>query len=295
METNGILIIDKEKDVGSTDVVRIVKKIFNQKKVGHAGTLDFLATGVLPVCLGKATKVIEYLQLERKTYIAEVQLGMSTDTYDVEGKVIQKSDKKVSKNEVIEELKKLKNTDTQIPPMFSALKQNGKRLYDLARDGKVVDRNPRKIEIYDLNLLEFSEEEQRAIIEATVSKGTYIRSLINDLGVNLGSFAFMTNLRRTSCGGYDISQAVKINCNSDLEFLNENLIEMDSILLNLKKIEVEKTSAEKLLNGMTEILKIDLEDGLYRVFSCQKLIGTGKIFTTTKGKMLKLEKHLISK
>lgn len=292
MSYNGILVIDKPKGIGSTDVVRIVKRKLKQTSVGHAGTLDFLATGVLVVCLGRATKLIEYLQREEKTYVAGIQFGIETDTYDIEGAVLNNSDVAIGKVDIDNIIYNFIGEIEQIPPMYSALKIKGERLYNLARQGIEVERKARKVNIKSLELFSFDEISQTAEILSTVGSGTYIRSLIYDLGKAVGTYATMTSLRRLKCSGYEIKEAIQINDDVDSEYLINNIIPMEKIRISMDSINVDDREKDSLLNGMTTLLSRDYEDGEYKVFNNHEIIGIGKISRSSKGTYLKLSKHL---
>lgn len=291
MNKNGFFIIDKPLNVGSTDCVRVIKKLLNQKKVGHAGTLDFLATGVLVICVGKATKLIEYLQEEKKTYVAELKFGEETDTLDREGQIINTTDEKVSLESLKDIIDDFKGQIKQIPPMYSALKKDGQRLYDIARRGETVERKPRNVEVYNLEILEFDYENQICKIKTTVSAGTYIRTLGDDIGKALNNYAHLISLRRTSSSGFSINKAVKLkDLNEDniLDYLHP----MKEALSNRRPLHVNDNLKKRLLNGMT--MKIEEEyTGFVSVFdNSGNLLGVGNIFKTGKGYMLKLKKHL---
>lgn len=289
---NGFLVINKRKGIGSTDYVRMIKKIFNQKKVGHSGTLDLLASGVLIVCLGRATKTIEYLQKEKKTYIASIKFGKATDTLDAEGKVIETTDKKVSLDDLNMILNNFVGEITQIPPMYSALKYKGQRLYNLARQGISIERKERLATIYSIELLDFSFEKQEAKVKAQVSAGTYIRTLVDDIGRALGNFAYMSDLERIQCSGFFIDQAINI-IEEDEDFIRSSLIDIDDIHLDMEKIILtDEAIIKRLKNGMTEPFNSQYKNGTYLIFEQNKILGIANIFTTAKGTMLKLTKHL---
>lgn len=289
---NGFLVINKRKGIGSTDYVRMVKKIFNQKKVGHSGTLDLLACGVLVVCLGKATKTIEFLQEEKKTYIADIKFGQATDTLDAEGKIIEYTDKEVFLDDLNNILDNFVGQIKQIPPMYSALKYKGQRLYDLARKGINIEREERLTTIYSIELLDFSFEEQKAKIKTQVSAGTYIRTLVDDIGRSLGNFAYMSDLERVNCSGFSIDQAIDI-IDQDEAYIKSKLIDLDHIHLDMDKIIfADMDLIKRLKNGMTEPLDKNYKNGTYLIYHQDKILGIGNIFTTAKGTMLKLTKHL---
>lgn len=290
-EYNGYLVVNKKRGTGSTDYVRIVKKHLNQKKVGHSGTLDLLARGVLVICVGKATKMIEYLQENKKTYIATIKFGEQTDTLDKEGSIINKTDKKVYENELLDIIPNFIGDITQIPPMYSALKLNGKRLYDLARKGITVERKPRNIKIYSLELINFDFDKQECVIKTTVSAGTYIRTLIDDLGIALNNFAHMTDLVRTQCSGFTIDDSFTIEDENSEGVINK-IIPLEEVLFDFNKLNVNDEIVKNLKNGMTCKINSDVKDDIYLVFSKDKVLGVANVFETSKGKMLKLLKHL---
>ena len=190
---DGVFNIYKEKGFTSHDVVAIVRKTINQKKVGHTGTLDPDAEGVLPVCVGKATKLADYIMADTKTYRATIKLGIITDTYDTTGDIIAEKEVSVSKDAIISVVKSFVGKQEQLPPMYSAIKINGHKLYDLARKGIEVERKPRSIEIYDISLDEFISDTEFAVT-VSCSKGTYIRTLCYDFGEKLGCGAAMSSL-----------------------------------------------------------------------------------------------------
>lgn len=290
-EYNGYLVVNKKRGTGSTDYVRIVKKHLNQKKIGHSGTLDLLARGVLVICVGKATKMIEYLQENKKTYIATIKFGEQTDTLDTEGSIINKTDKKVYENELLDIIPNFIGDITQIPPMYSALKLNGKRLYDLARKGITVERKPRNIKIYSLELINFDFNKQECVIKTTVSAGTYIRTLIDDLGIALNNFAHMTDLVRTQCSGFTIDDSFTIEDENSEGVINK-IIPLEEVLFDFNKLNVNDEIVKNLKNGMTCKINSDVKDDIYLVFSKDKVLGVANVFETSKGKMLKLLKHL---
>lgn len=204
-----IVLVDKEPDWTSFDVVAKMRSILKIKKIGHAGTLDPFATGLLILLVGKATKIQDSLMLSDKVYEAEIKLGQRTDSFDRTGKVIVESDKKVKKDEIITAVKSFEGESFQMPPMFSAVKKNGKRLYELARKGIEVEREPRKIMIHSIDITEVNSD--RVIIRVHCSKGTYIRTLADDIGEKLGTYAFLNELRRTAIGEYSVKDSLKIS------------------------------------------------------------------------------------
>lgn len=207
---NGIIIVNKEKGFTSHDVVAKLRGILHFKKIGHTGTLDPDATGVLPVCVGKATKVCSLLTEKDKTYVAEVKLGVTTNTLDLTGEVLSLSPVSVTEEQLGMVLKEFSGEIEQVPPMYSAVKVNGKRLYELARQGKEVERQARKVVIHDLTLKEAALQRNEFTIEVTCSKGTYIRSLCHDIGERLGCGAAMKSLVRTRVGKYRLMDAMTL-------------------------------------------------------------------------------------
>ena len=276
---NGIILINKEKEYTSHDVVNIVKKLLNEK-VGHTGTLDPNATGVLPLLIGEGTKLSKYLINHDKEYIATLSLGEKRDTADAEGKVIEKKeiDKSIYENnnkKIKEVLNSFLGKGEQIPPMYSAIKVNGKKLYEYAREEKSVELKPRKIEIYNIELLKV--EDREIIFKVKVSKGTYIRTLCEDIAERLNTCGYMKELERTEVGDFKIKNAIKIK---DLKEEIKQGKEIECFLsiekiikkyLKLEEIKIEEKKYNKYLNGM--LIDIDKEDGFYAIY--QKNIFTG--------------------
>lgn len=243
----GFLNVYKPKGMTSHDVVAKLRKITKIKQIGHTGTLDPFAEGVLPICIGKATRLIEYLQ-DDKEYVATVQFGKTTDTYDLEGSVTEEFNKKVSKSEVLEKLKEFEGEIQQIPPIYSAIKLNGKKLYDYARAGQTVEIEPRVVFISKIELLSFDEENQQAEILVACSKGTYIRSIAYDLGKKLNTGGYLVKLIRTKAGKFGIKAAVALSELDSTEKVLENLINPIDIL-DLPKLYISDFEHEKVLQG----------------------------------------------
>lgn len=241
----GLLNVYKPKGITSHDVVSMLRRATKIKQIGHTGTLDPFAEGVLPVCIGKATRLIEYLN-DDKEYIATVQLGANTDTYDLEGQVTEQFDKKVSVNDVIEALKNFEGEISQTPPIYSALKVKGKKLYEYAREGKEVEIKSRSVKIYDIKLLSFDEEKQNAEIRVACSKGTYIRSIAYDLGKTLGCGGYLIKLIRSKAGNFNIENSVK-DFTNNVEYNLTNPLEV----LNLPKFEIDESEHKKVIQGQT--------------------------------------------
>ena len=248
---SGILNVNKEVGISSNKCVGLVKKALNTKKVGHTGTLDLEAGGVLPIVIGKATRVSDFLMDEKKEYITEAIFGSRTDTLDWSGQVVEGSDKTFTKGELINEMENFKGQITQVPPMYSAIKINGSKMYDLARKGIEVERKTRKVTIYDFKLLDF--DFPKATFEITCSKGTYIRTLIDDLGEALGSFAYVNKLTRSKVGDFVIEEAIS---SADLLEMDKDQIlkrikPVDYALKDYKEIRLDKTYFKQATNGMT--------------------------------------------
>lgn len=278
----GIICLDKPRDMSSFMAVKRASRLLGVKKAGHTGTLDPMATGVLVIMLGHCTRFIELLPEHRKSYTARVKLGITTDTLDITGEVLSKSDVNVTFEQLLSASEQFKGEILQTPPMYSALKKDGERLYDLARKGIEIEREQRKItieklEIYDFDGVEFS-------MNVTCSAGTYIRSLCDDIGKALGCGAVMTELRRTEANGFSIENAVTLE---ELETLvSENnadsiITSVEKALLGYPEITVTKPQANRFHNGGAldyERLHGDYPVGIYRVYSPEKvLLGLGEI------------------
>lgn len=240
----GFLNIYKPVGMTSHDVVSVLRRVTKIKQIGHTGTLDPFAEGVLPICIGKATRLIEYLQ-DDKEYLATVQFGAATNTFDLDGEKVFTSDKKVSRYDIKEGLKSFEGEILQLPPIFSAIKVKGKKLYEYARKGEEVEIQPRKVVIENIELKNFDEELQQAQILLKCSKGTYIRSIANDLGKNLGCGGYLIKLIRTQAGKFRVENSVQLD-RIDVE---SNLINPFDIL-NLPKIAVDNDDLARIKNGM---------------------------------------------
>ena len=276
---DGIIVINKPKNYTSHDIVRKAKKILNEK-VGHTGTLDPNATGVLPLLIGKGTQISKYLINHDKTYEAVLKLGEKTDTADVEGQVIEKREVRPSnleKENVEKVLKSLIGKQEQIPPMYSAIKINGKKLYEYARNGQKVELEPRTIEIYDLKLIKI--ENQEITYRVHCSKGTYIRTLCENIAEKLDTVGYMKELKRTQVGEFCIENSTTIE---ELENNIENyFITIEKYFQICDKINLNEKNLQLFLNGVQ--LTNDLEDGIYTIYCEEKFIGIG----TIKNKLLK--------
>lgn len=240
----GFLNIYKPVGMTSHDVVAALRRVTKIKQIGHTGTLDPFAEGVLPICVGKATRLIEYLQ-DDKEYLATVQFGASTNTFDLDGEKTSVSGKKVTKSQVEEGLKAFSGEISQLPPIFSAIKVKGKKLYEYARKGEEVEIHPRKVVIENIELKVFDEENQQAQILIKCSKGTYIRSIANDLGQNLGCGGYLVKLIRTQAGSFRVEDSFQL----DTVEIEKNFVNPLDVL-NLPKIAVKDKDLTKIKNGM---------------------------------------------
>ena len=273
----GIIVVNKPKGITSFDVIRKLKKILKTKKIGHTGTLDPLATGVMLVCVGKATKLASDLEAKNKIYIADFDIGYATDTYDVEGKKIAENIIEVSKENLEQSIKKFIGNIKQVPPMYSAIKIDGNKLYHLARKGIEIERPERDVTIEYINLLDFKDNKVK--IETKVSKGCYIRSLIYDIGQDLGTYATMTALQRKQVGdyslenSYSLEQIGEMTLNNDFKFLKtiEEIFSYDKYSLQTEK---ELTLYK---NGNTVKINENLENKRYRIYFQNEFIGLANI------------------
>lgn len=244
----GFLNIYKPKDITSHDVVSYLRRVTKIKQIGHTGTLDPFAEGVLPVCIGKSTRLIEYLS-DDKAYIATVQFGKTTDTYDIEGEVLLESDIKVKEDELLSALTKYHGEIEQIPPKYSAIKVNGKKLYEYARAGVEVEIKPRKVVIEEIKLLSFNSNLQTAEIYIKCSKGTYIRTIGYDLGQDLGCGAYLSGLKRVQAGDFSVEDSIPLYDLKTVEDVEKNLIPpIDK--LPLKKVILDDNEYKRVSNGM---------------------------------------------
>ena len=278
---SGAILIDKPGSMTSFKVVSELRKILHTKKVGHAGTLDPMATGLLPVLVNKATKIQELLQNGNKEYIAEFKLGITTDTQDITGKIIKEFENvNVSEEQILSSLKKFTGEIVQTPPMYSAISKSGVRLYKLARKGIEIEREKRKINIYSLKLLNFYKKENLVRVLVNCSKGTYIRTLCADIGNYLGCGATLTSLRRTKTCNFSIEKSVKIEELENLklaEISEKVLIPIDRILENYEFTVLNEENTKNFLNGRKFNINLDIKGHILRVYSENKIfLGLGK-------------------
>lgn len=246
---NGILVVNKEKDYTSRDIVNLVSKNYHIKKVGHTGTLDPLATGVLVVCIGEATKLVEILTSDEKEYIAEITLGISTDTLDITGNVLEEKKAIISKEQIKSVIKQYEKTYFQEVPIYSAIKIKGKKLYEYARENKQVVLPKKEVTIKKICLIGdilYKDDKTIFKIKCSVSKGTYIRSLVRDIAISLNTIGVMSNLTRTKQGIFSLEQSNTID---DIKQNKAKIISMEQALQNYQKIEIPDYLQKKIVNG----------------------------------------------
>ena len=279
---NGIVILDKATGLSSNAALQQVKKLYEANKAGHTGSLDPLATGVLPLCLGEATKVSQFLLNSDKRYRTKIKLGERTDSGDKTGKVIQSiTDFSVSEAGIEKELDAFRGEIEQLPPMHSALKVDGVPLYKMARKGIEIRREKRKVTIYEINLLNIVEDVIE--LDITCSKGTYIRTIADDLGQALGCGANIIELRRTEAGVFreedckDLEALSELKVQGGLEFIDEQLIPMDQAIAELPEVNLPSVTASHLKNGQAVIVRHLPEEGLVRLYEEEQFIGIGCI------------------
>ena len=274
---DGIIVVNKEKGCTSHDLVSKVKKIVKEK-VGHTGTLDPLASGVLPLLIGKGTLCSKYLINHNKEYIAVLKLGVSTDTIDSEGKVLEEKEVDSSileKTNAEKILSSFIGKQIQEPPIYSAIKVNGKKLYEYARKGESVEIPKREIEIYNMELLGINKIENEIEFKVSCSKGTYIRSLCRDLAKELGTIGYMKDLKRLKVGEFSIENSITINEKTTKKDIEEKMITIEELFKNKEKIELDTKKLILFLNGVK--LNYNNKDEVYRIYSSNKFIGLGTI------------------
>ncbi len=260
---NGIVIIDKPQEWTSQDVTARLRRVFATRRIGHGGTLDPMATGVLPVFVGRATRGVEFFEHAEKAYEATLRLGRTTDTEDVFGTVLTEQEVHISEEEFLGILPKFRGKIQQIPPMYSALKVNGQKLCDLARKGREIQRQPREIEIFQLDCLAFDGNTARLLVRC--SKGTYIRTLCKDIGEALGCGGCMEALRRVQAGEYTIEEAVPLELLLDCEAPEKHLRPVDSMFRSHPAVTLTANQEKRCRNG--NAFSIQLSDGTYRAYS----------------------------
>ena len=262
---NGIVIIDKPQGWTSQDVTARLRRVYNTRRIGHGGTLDPMATGVLPVFVGRATRAVEFFEHAEKTYETVLLLGRTTDTQDVTGTVVEEKEVSITSEQIEAVLPRFRGEIMQIPPMYSALKVNGRKLYELARKGKEVERQPRPITIFELTNLGFDGTRLRLRVQC--SKGTYIRTLCQDIGDALGTGGCMEELRRVRAGDYDLSQAVPLETLLESHTPENYLRSMDTMFLEYPSVKLTSNQETRCRNGNP--FSVKLMDGTYRAYSEQ--------------------------
>ena len=274
---NGVLNIDKPQGITSHDVVDIVRKIFPGIKVGHTGTLDPIATGVLPICIGKATKLSDELLSENKVYKVKMLLGVETDTYDITGKIVFANTLNEDEIYIKERIKRFIGKSSQIPPIYSAIKIKGKKAYEYARNGENVSLKPREIEIFNIDDIDVNLRKRQVSFVVSCTKGTYIRSLVHDIGIKLGCGATMIELKRLKTGDFDINNSIDLYEFLNLEYLDmlDKIVSIEELYKDSKKINLKDKDYDKFLNGMA--IKTDVPNGIVRVYENLRYKGLGKV------------------
>ena len=279
---SGIVVLDKANGLSSNAALQEVKRLYEANKAGHAGSLDPLATGVLPVCLGEATKVSQFLLDSDKRYRTRIKLGIRTDTGDSEGAIIERNEGiSVSRKAIERALTKFKGEVEQVPPMHSAIKMNGVPLYKLARKGITVEREPRLVTLYQICLVEFVNSELE--LEISCSKGTYIRTIADDLGQELGCGAHVIELRRTQAGVFTEKDSISAEElalekeNKGLDKIDQFLIPMDRAIQDLPEVNLPSITASHVKNGQAVLVRHLPKNGLVRMYEDEQFIGIGSI------------------
>lgn len=296
---NGIINFFKPKGMTSHGAVNFLRKKLNIRRIGHTGTLDPEVSGVLPLCIGKATRVSEYLLDANKEYIGELTLGIETESQDMEGKVVNRSNLEVSEDEIRKVFSKYIGEIEQIPPMYSALKHKGQKLYELAREGKEVERKKRKVILYENEILDISGN--KILFKTLCSKGTYIRTLCHDIGNELGTYGYMSYLIRTEVDDFSLEKSIgkEFIERASLSELEKYIIPMDFAVKDFEKIDLPEEFFFEISNGT----KIDLESNNiyysigkkdYRVYCKEVFIGIGTIIEINSKKHLKMKKVLLT-
>ncbi|MCK9443615.1 MAG: tRNA pseudouridine(55) synthase TruB [Tissierellaceae bacterium] len=294
---DGVINIFKTKGMTSHDVVSFLRKKLKIKKIGHAGTLDPNASGVLPLCIGKGTKIAEYLLDLDKEYISELTLGLRTDTQDIDGKVISTSHKIVNREEIRRVMSNYSGELQQVPPMYSALKYKGKKLYELAREGKVISREARNITIFSQEIIDIVDCKS-ILFYTKCSKGTYIRTLCDDIGEELGTYGYMSFLMRTGVGDFKIENSYGVDYLKDLTIdeISNILIPVDKAIKHIPHLDVDKMFYKKLINGNSiQVSRPNdmIENRNLRVYCGGDFIGIGKINKQGSDYILKMDKVLM--
>ncbi|MBE6038217.1 MAG: tRNA pseudouridine(55) synthase TruB [Anaerofustis stercorihominis] len=279
---DGVILVDKPAGMTSFSLASKVRRLTGAKKSGHAGTLDPLATGVMAILLGSATKLSEYLSSEDKRYTATVKFGISTDSMDSDGEIVSQRECNFTKEDLLIAIEKFKGDITQIPPKYSAIKVNGRKLYSYARNGEEVEIPSREVHIFRFDLVSFDAEKYEAVVDVLCSKGTYIRSLANDLGEELGCGAHLTALRRTQSGDFSIENCVTLaELESDRDKAAEKVISCEDVISFMKRIDIKNEGLKSLRNGNPIDLSLaegepSAEEELVRLFCEDEFYAVGK-------------------
>ena len=287
---NGIIIIDKPAGWTSMDVCAKLRGMFHEKRVGHAGTLDPMATGVLPVFIGRATRAVEFAADSDKEYIAGLKLGVVTNTQDTTGEVLEEREVFVTRTELEAVLTRFQGHIEQIPPMYSAIKINGKKLYELARKGKEVERKPRPVTIHELELLGWPDAGEDFQLRVRCSKGTYVRTLCHDIGQALGCGGCMSSLRRVKAAGFTLADSIALETVQEAVDRGEGeslLLPVDTYFAALPMLVLKTAGAEKKIRNGAALTVRDIPDGEYRVYGMDKTFlalgrAAGGTLTTVK-------------
>ncbi len=282
----GIIIIDKPQGWTSQDVTARLRRVFNTKRIGHGGTIDPMATGVLPIFVGRATRGVEFFEHAQKEYLATLRLGLLTDTEDTSGTVLEQRPVTASREDVEQVLAQFLGKQTQIPPMYSAVKIRGQKLYELARKGQTVERQPREIEIFTLELVEHRGNDY--VLRVVCSKGTYIRTLCKDIGLTLGCGGCMAELRRSAAGAYTLAQSIPLQELLDRKDRGEDveqlLLPLDSMFHGYPAVNLSPKQEKVCRNGGR--FSCQLPEGTYRLYGATEFLALGKvedgIMSTTK-------------
>lgn len=286
----GLLLLDKAEGITSFGAVARIKKLTGQKRVGHTGTLDPMATGVLPILIGRATVLSQYLIDADKSYSATVKLGIATDSCDITGNVLSTKNVQCSDADIENILSLFVGKQMQTPPMYSAIKQNGVRMYELARRGETAEIPAREIEVFSLSKTTSLNQQNEFNIDCRVSKGTYIRSLCRDIGEKLGCGATLTSLRRTSAAGFEIEKCVKLD-NLTAENIKDYILPCDLVVHYMPKIQISEKQATRFCNGgqlsLDRIKCENFDSKTYRVYFGEKFLGLG--FADIQENLLKIE------
>ncbi len=277
IEIFGFLNIYKPKGMTSHDVISRLRKITKIKQIGHTGTLDPFAEGVLPVCIGKSTRLIEYLE-EDKEYLATIQFGLETDTYDLEGTILKTYDKKISKKDLKNSLRSFEGEIEQVPPIYSAIKVDGKKLYEYARKGLEVEIKPRRVFISRIELIDFDENAQNAKVLIACSKGTYIRSIAYDLGRTLECGAYLTGLVRTQSGQFNLKNSVALDELHDVSDIISNIINPLDVM-TLPKYIMNEQEKERVIHGMSLTNKSNINSDIVFLVYSGKIYAIGMVDT----------------